>query len=83
MRWIQQPNFAAVAPARVGPRALLVSTFLFVLVHPLWLAAAIAGLAYALRYLRTSKLWVCVIAHAAINGALGIWVVLTRQWQFW
>jgi uncharacterized protein len=83
MRWIRQPNFAAVEPARVGPRALLVSTFLFVLVHPLWLAAAIAGLAYAWLYMRTGKLWTCVIAHAVTNGALGIWVVSTRQWQFW
>lgn len=83
MRWIQQPSFAAVDPARVGPRAVLLSTFLFVLVHPLWLAATLAGLAYSLLYVRTGKLWVCVIAHAVTNGALGIWVVLTRQWQFW
>lgn len=47
------------------------------------LAATIAGLAYALLDLRTGKLWTCVTAHAVTNGALGIWVALTRQWQFW
>ena len=63
--------------------ARCVSTFVFVLAHPLWLAAALAGLAYAWLYVRTGKLWACVIAHAVTNGGLGIWVVLTRQWQFW
>jgi uncharacterized protein len=83
MRWIQRPDFVGVDPARVGLRAVIVSTFLFVLVHPLWLAAALAGLAYAWLYIRTGNLWTSVIAHAVTNGALGIWVVYTRQWQFW
>jgi len=83
MRWIQRPDFIAVAPGQVGLRAVLLSTFLFVLAHPLWLAAALAGLAYAWLYVRSGKLWTCVIAHAVTNGGLGIWVVLTRQWQFW
>jgi CAAX prenyl protease-like protein len=83
MRWAQRPNFAAVDPRSVGPRAVLVSTFVFVLAHPLWLAAAIAGLAYAWLYMRSGKLWMSVIAHAITNGALGAWVVTSRQWQFW
>jgi uncharacterized protein len=28
-------------------------------------------------------LWMSVIAHAITNGALGAWVVASRQWQFW
>jgi CAAX prenyl protease-like protein len=54
--------------------------------HPfVWVgvAAVVAGLAYALLYVRTGKLWVPVIAHAVTNGALGIWVLATRQWAFW
>lgn len=83
MRWIQRPDFETVDPRRVGARALIVATFLFVLAHPLWLAAAIAGLAYALLYMRSGKLWTSVIAHAVTNGALGVWVVRSGQWQFW
>ena len=83
MRWVQRPDFLGVDPRRAGLRALVVSTFLFVLVHPLWLAAAIAGLAYALLYMRTGKLWTSIIAHAVTNGALGIWVVQGGHWQFW
>jgi CAAX prenyl protease-like protein len=83
MRWIQRPGFVTVDPTQVGLRAVVLSTFLFVLVHPLWLAAALAGLAYAWLYIRSGKLWSCVIAHAVTNGVLGIWVVYSGQWQFW
>ena len=83
MRWLQQPVFEGVDPRRVGGKAVLLSTFVFMLAHPLWLAATVAGLAYALLYRRTGKLWTAVLAHAVTNGALGIWVVQTGQWQFW
>ncbi len=83
MRWIQQPVFEGVDPRRVGARAVLLSTFVFMLAHPLWLAAVVAGLAYALLYRATGRLWTAVISHAVTNGALGIWVVASGQWQFW
>jgi CAAX prenyl protease-like protein len=83
MRWIEQPVFQGVQPGRVGMRAIVLSTFVFTLAHTLWLAAAIAGLVYALLYVRTGKLWLPVIAHAVTNGALGLWVIMTGSWQFW
>jgi hypothetical protein len=83
MRWLQAPVFEGVDPRRVGVKAVALSTFVFMLAHPLWLAAIVAGLAYALLYRRTGKLWTAVIAHAVTNGALGIWVVMMGQWQFW
>ena len=83
MRWVQSPVFEGVSPAAVGLRAIVISTFLFVLAHTLWLAAIVAGLAYALLYVRSGKLWLPVIAHAVTNGALAAWVVATGNWQFW
>lgn len=83
MRWIQNPQFESVVPQRVALKAIVLSTFVFVLAHTLWLAAIIAGLAYAWLYVRTGKLWVPVIAHAVTNGALGVWVVVTGNWAFW
>jgi CAAX prenyl protease-like protein len=83
MRWIQSERFESVLPAQVGLRAIVLSTFLFMLAHTLWLAAVMAGLAYALLYVRSGKLWLPVIAHAVTNGALGVWVVATGNWQFW
>lgn len=83
MRWIEGGDFLRTDPRRVGLRALLLSTFVFTLAHTQWLAAVIAGLAYAGLYRWSGKLWVAVISHAATNAALGVHVVLTGQWQFW
>jgi CAAX prenyl protease-like protein len=83
MRWIEQPVFEGVDPQRVGLKAVVLSTFVFVLAHTLWLAAAVAGLAYAWLYVRSGKLWLPVIAHAVTNGVLGAWVIATGNWRFW
>jgi CAAX prenyl protease-like protein len=83
MRWVQSPQFESVLPQSVGLKAIVLSTFVFMLAHTLWLAAIIAGLAYAWLYVRTGKLWVPVIAHAVTNGVLGAWVVMTGKWAFW
>jgi CAAX prenyl protease-like protein len=83
MRWLERSGFEGVAPRRVGLRAVALSTLLFMLAHTLWLAAIVAGLAYALLYARTGRLWNAVTAHATTNGALGAWVVATGSWQFW
>jgi CAAX prenyl protease-like protein len=83
MRWIDRPQFEAVVPQQVTMKAIVLSTFVFMLAHTLWLAAIVAGLAYAWLFVRTAKLWVPVIAHAVTNGVLGAWVVVTGNWSFW
>ena len=83
MRWIDNPVFEVVDPQRVTLKAVVLSTFVFTLAHTQWLAAALAGLAYAWLYIRTGKLWTAVAAHAVTNGLLGAWVLYTRQWTFW
>jgi uncharacterized protein len=83
MRWVEHAQFEAVLPQRVGLKAVVLSTFVFMLAHTLWLAAIVAGLAYAWLYVRTGKLWVPIIAHAVTNGALGVWVVMTGAWAYW
>lgn len=83
MRWIDRPQFETVVPQQVTMKAIGLSTFVFMLAHTLWLAAIIAGLAYAWLFVRTGKLWMPVIAHAVTNGVLGVWVLMTGNWAFW
>lgn len=83
MRWVQHPVFERVDPQTVGLKAVVLSTFVFMLAHTLWLAAIVAGLAYAWLYRRSGKLWTAVIAHAVTNGLLGVWVIATGRWEFW
>jgi CAAX prenyl protease-like protein len=83
MRWIDRPAFESVDPRTASAKAIVLSTFVFTLAHTQWLAAVVAGLAYALLYRYTGKLWTAVIAHAITNAALGAWVIHTGNWQFW
>jgi CAAX prenyl protease-like protein len=53
------------------------------LAHTLWLAAIVAGLAYAGLYRWRGHLASAVVAHAVTNGLLGLWVIQTGRWEFW
>lgn len=83
LRWIQQTDFLALAPMQIGLRAILISSVLFGIEHSLWLAGILAGLAYAWIYRASGNLWPPIIAHAVTNFSLGVWVLLSGQWQFW
>jgi CAAX prenyl protease-like protein len=83
MRWVDNPDFEKVDPRTVTLKAVALSTLVFVLAHTQWLAAIVAGLAYAWLYKRTGSLWSPILAHAVTNGVLGVWVVLYGNWQFW
>ena len=48
-----------------------------------WIAALVTGALYNLVAYRTRSLASCVVAHAATNLLLGIWIMATRQWGFW
>ena len=62
---------------------MALSTFVFMLAHTLWLAAIVAGLAYAWLYVRSGKLWLAIVAHAVTNAALAAWVIAGQRWEFW
>lgn len=83
MRWVDQVDFLKVDPRSVTLKAVLLSTAVFTLAHTQWLAAIVAGLAYAWLYRRSGSLWSPIIAHAVTNGILGVWVVVLSRWQFW
>jgi CAAX prenyl protease-like protein len=82
-RWIQQADFLALDPARIGVKALLIASALFAVEHVQWFAGLIAGLAYGWLYIRTRTLWAPIVAHAVTNGGLGAYVVATGRWSFW
>ena len=83
MRWVDNPDFEKISPTAVTVKAIALSTLVFMLAHTQWLAAIVAGVAYAGLYRYTGKLWAPVLAHAVTNGVLGVWVVFTGAWQFW
>ena len=83
LRWLEKHEFLAVSPGQVGWGAVLITTVLFAVEHNRWFAGAIAGAVYALLYVRTTNLWVAIIAHMVTNAVLGIWILATGSWEFW
>jgi CAAX prenyl protease-like protein len=53
------------------------------LAHPEWLVAVLASAAYSWLLRRTGSLFATVMAHAVTNAALGVYVLLSRDWQYW
>jgi len=83
MRWIAKHDFLTVEPARIGPKAYVVSAVLFAFEHNLWLAGLLAGAVYGLLYMRSGLLWSPILAHAVTNAMLGVWVIYTGNWSYW
>lgn len=83
MRWVDNPRFEGVDPQTASLKAVVLSTFVFTLAHTQWLAAVVAGLAYAGIYRHTGKLWTAIAAHGVTNALLGVWVLNNGRWEFW
>ena len=83
MRWFDNKDFLVVDPGKITAFAYIGSACLFALEHHLWLAGLFAGLVYGELYKTYKNIWIPIFAHAVTNGMLGIWVVLTGNWQYW
>jgi CAAX prenyl protease-like protein len=81
MRWLENHDFLAVAPAAVRWRSLALAAVVFGMEHHLWLAGIVAGLAYGWLYRRTGSLWAVILAHALTNALLEAWVHRTGSWH--
>lgn len=66
-------------------KAYWITTLAFVIVHMPedWLGAFVYGSLTYWVAIRTKSLFACVLMHAVANLALGIYVMMTRQWGFW
>jgi membrane protease YdiL (CAAX protease family) len=58
-------------PRRAAWLAIVITSILFALVHPMWMAPLIFVLALCLGYLyeRTGNLWACIALHAIFNAS--------------
>ena len=82
-RWLRKGDFLAVDLARYDAQTFWLVVVVFGLEHDRWLAGMAAGAAYGWVVLRTGRLGPAIVAHAVTNLALGIYVVLSRQYGFW
>ena len=83
LRYLTNPDFHKVALGTFSAFSLWVMVAASALAHPEWLVAIVASLAYALWLKRTRSLFGVVLAHAVTNAALGVYVLVTGNWQYW
>ena len=82
-RWLRKGDFLSVDPARYDAQAFWLVVLVFGLEHDRWLAGMMAGAVYGWIVLRTGRIGPAIVAHATTNLALGVYVILSRQYGFW
>ena len=68
------------APKRNVVIAVVISTAAFAALHDRWIAAAVAGVIFALLVLRSRNVTDAIIAHAAANALIAAWAIGTGNW---
>ncbi len=80
---IRGARFQEVPVGQASVVALVGSSLLFATGHFQWPSAIVYGLMIGWLLIRTKSLGSCIVAHAVTNFSLGIYVLMTHQWQFW
>ena len=83
LRYITQSQFLSIPIGEFSSRAFAVVIAASALAHPEWLVAAVANIVYCAWLRRTRSLFATIVAHAATNAALGAYVFVTHDWQYW
>jgi uncharacterized protein len=83
LRFLTKEDFKSVPMGTFSAGAFAIVALAFGFAHPEWLAAIVCAVAYGLLLKWTRSLFACVLAHAVTNLALGIYVLVTKQWQYW
>jgi exosortase E/protease (VPEID-CTERM system) len=84
LRRFDSENFESVKWDSISWMAILVSSVAFGVLHgDRWLAGTIAGVVYALAYVRRGSIGDAVAAHATTNLLIAAEVVIAGRWQFW
>jgi exosortase E/protease (VPEID-CTERM system) len=77
-------DFDALDPQAYTFLSVVISSIVFGLLHGShWPAGTVAGLLYALAFLRRGRIGDATVAHATTNGCLAIWVLWTDDWSLW
>ena len=85
LRWLIREDFQRVEIGAFSRFSFLAVSLAFMLEHQPadWPAALAAGALFNCVAYRTRSLSSCILAHAATNLLLGVYVFQTRQWGFW
>lgn len=80
-RVIQSIKSTALSPAILTLIAIVVSSLVFGAIHQRWLAAAAAGVVYALLLVRSGRVSDAIVAHMVTNALIFLWAYHQEQWS--
>ncbi|MCU0245384.1 MAG: CAAX prenyl protease-related protein [Bryobacter sp.] len=84
LRWLIKPEFEQVALGTFQMSAFWISAFLFAAEHgPYWEVGLAAGVLYNWWMIRTKSLGDLILAHGVTNLCLSLYVIATKNWQYW
>jgi exosortase E/protease (VPEID-CTERM system) len=84
IRRISSADFDSLGTRHYTYLAVLVSSVAFGLLHgDRWMAGTLAGLIFAVAFLRRGRIGDAVVAHATTNALLAAWVLIGGHWSLW
>jgi len=84
IRRVISRDFESLSPRSFTFLSVVVSSVAFGLLHgERWLAGIVAGLLYAVAFLRRGRIGDAVAAHATTNALLAGWVLIRGDWYMW
>lgn len=83
MRYLITSPFTSIAVGKFSWFSFLSVAVLFGLAHHRFIVGIIAGIIYGLLLIYQKNLKGVIIAHGTTNLLLGMYTVLTENWQFW
>jgi CAAX prenyl protease-like protein len=83
IRFLVKDEFKSVPMGTFTWPSFLVTTLVFGLSHHEWLAGIVCALAFNMLLYWRRSLFACIVAHAAANLGLAVWVLSRGAWQFW
>ncbi len=83
LRFATQPDYQKLPIGEFSATGVAIVSAVFAFSHPEWLPALIFSLAMALLLYKTKSVYACVLSHAVTNFGLGVYILATKQWQYW
>ena len=83
LRALTSGEYLSVPIGRFSLSAFGIMVLLSSVAHTEWLVAAIASCVFAWWLRRTGSLFATVVAHAAANAALGVYILTAHDWKYW
>ena len=83
LRYATTADFTSLSVGQFSMTAFSIVVALSAIAHPEWLVAAIASALFAWLLHHTRSLFAVIVSHAVANAALGGYILIRGQWQYW